>query len=977
MSIPMLRFLFRKMWNTRWLTLSTLLGLVMAVAFTTSIPMYADGSLKRVVAKSLEEKSSGLPAGSLLMRYQAVGTERAGLDELKDVNLYIQDQIPKDLAFPVSSFARTYTIKGAPIAPVDPTKIDPSKRRQMTLTSLSSLNDQVDWSLGQMASNQLQSGVIEAVVLEEALFRNDLHIGDVFNYSVSGAGGSQLLKVKIVGAFKPKNEADSYWFQGLEGLVNSLIIPEDLFVQTLLTDKKIPLQLANWYYAFDLRNIQTSQLSPLDNRLERLDINLFQKLKNTKVDVSFKPILAEFKAQSLQMQILLFTLAAPMIAMVFYYIVMNARQSLDRQRGVIAILRSRGGSTNQIVGIYFLEGLLLGIIALLIGPFIGWFMAKSIGSSSGFLTFVDRQSIPVSFTPEAMLYGGIAVLIAILASVIPAVMFARSSIVNYKQQMARSDRSPLWQRWFLDIVLLGLVGYGFYLFDQRQILSVQTGLTTDQLQVHPLLFFVPALSIFALGLFFLRIFPWLLRFFGWLGRRFLPVPLYLTLVQLSRSAKAYYPLMLLLILTLGLGVYNSSAARTIDLNSTERTLYQYGTDVVMQTVWEGFSDDLPKDPKASNKGGSQGGGSSGGGNNGGSGSNGNGGSGGGQGGQGGQKPGEEVPTKIRYVEPPFQVFRDLEGVKAAARVLQSKGNVVISGKSTGQGMIMGIDNVDFAKVAWFRPDLFPAPPHEYLNLLGTYEQAVIIPSNYASKYALKAGDLLSITIGQQPVEFVIVGILPYWPSQYPDQTPFFIANLDYIYDQAPLIPYEVWLKMNPDAKVAPLVTALQAKGIEIASVKDVRNELIIQKKLPARGGVFGILSLGFLVSVTVSLIGYMLYWFFNLSSRVVQFGVLRAMGLSRKQLTGMLLLEQGFTAGLSIALGIGIGKLTSYFFLPFLQTSQNVKTQVPPFRVVFDSKDTYQLYFVVAFMMVTGALLLFLHIRRLRVHQAVKLGEEK
>jgi len=129
--------------------------------------------------------------------------------------------------------------------------------------------------------------------------------------------------------------------------------------------------------------------------------------------------------------------------------------------------------------------------------------------------------------------------------------------------------------------------------------------------------------------------------------------------------------------------------------------------------------------------------------------------------------------------------------------------------------------------------------------------------------------------------------------------------------------------------------------------------------------------------VIVSLIGYMLYWFFNLSSRVVQFGVLRAMGLSRKQLTGMLLLEQGFTAGLSIALGIGIGKLTSYLFLPFLQTSQNVKTQVPPFRVVFDSKDTYQLYFVVAFMMITGALLLFLHIRRLRVHQAVKLGEEK
>lgn len=974
MSMPMLRFLFRKMWNTRWLTISTLLGLVMAVAFTTSIPMYADGSLKRVVAKSLEEKSEGLPAGSLLMRYQAVGTERADLEELKAVNAYIQNDIPTNIDFPIHTYASSYAIKGAQLSPAEGTKADPSKRRQMTLTSISGLKDQVDWSYGQMASGQVQNGQLEAVVLEEALFRNDLHVGDVFNYSVTSASGSQLLKVKIVGAFKPKDETSAYWFQGLEGLVNALMISDDVFIKTLLTEKKIPLQLANWYYAFDLRNIQTSQLSPLESRLERLDINLFQKLKNTKVDVSFKPILTEFKAQSVQMQILLFTLAAPMIAMVFYYILMNARQSLDRQRGVIAILRSRGGSTKQIVGVYFLEGLALGVIALLVGPFLGWFMAKSIGSSSGFLTFVDRKSIAISFTGEAMLYGGLAVLIAILASVIPAVLFARSSIVNYKQQLARSDRSPLWQRWFLDIVLLGLVGYGFYLFDQRQLLSVQTGMTTDQLQVQPLLFFVPALSIFALGLFFLRIFPWLLRLFGWLGRKFLPVPLYLTLVQLSRSAKAYYPLMLLLILTLGLGVYNSSAARTIDLNSSERILYQYGTDVVLQTVWEGFSDDLPKDPNAGgNGGGNQGGNGA----NAGNGSGGSG-SGGAQGqGQGGPKPGEETLSKIRYVEPPFQVFRDLEGVQAAARVLKTKGNVVVSGKSTGQGMIMGIDNVDFAKVAWFRPDLFPAHPNQYLNLLGSYEQAVIIPSNYASKYALKEGDLLSITIGQQPVEFVIVGILPYWPSQYPDQTPFFVANLDYIYDQAPITPYEVWLKMKPDAKVAPIVTALQGKGIDIASIKDVRNELIVQKKLPARGGVFGILSLGFLVSVVVSLIGYMLYWFFNLSSRVVQFGVLRAMGLSRKQLTGMLLLEQGFTAGLSIVLGIAIGKLTSYFFLPFLQTSQNVKTQVPPFRVVFDSKDTYQLYFVVVFMMVTGALLLFLHIRRLRVHQAVKLGEER
>ena len=59
--------------------------------------------------------------------------------------------------------------------------------------------------------------------------------------------------------------------------------------------------------------------------------------------------------------------------------------------------------------------------------------------------------------------------------------------------------------------------------------------------------------------------------------------------------------------------------------------------------------------------------------------------------------------------------------------------------------------------------------------------------------------------------------------------PFFVANLDYIYDQVPLIPYEVWLKMKPDAKVAPLMEKLAAEGIELSSVRDVRTELVTQE----------------------------------------------------------------------------------------------------------------------------------------------------
>ncbi|MFD1955158.1 FtsX-like permease family protein [Paenibacillus thailandensis] len=962
MGIPLFRFLFRKMWNTRWLTVSTLMGLIMAVAFATSIPMYADGALKRVVSESLKEKSEGLPAGSLLMRYQAPGGTKTDPGQLNDVDGYIGNEVPQLIGFPSQTYVRSYSIRGTDVVPEDPTKVDASRSRQLTISTMSGLQEKTELTQGAWFSESGESGgVLEAVMLEEAMYRNDIHVGDVFEYPVYG-GLNLTLKVKIVGVYKPANDTDPYWFQGLESLMNSIQISEAAF-EGLMTEDNVPIQNASWYYVFDLSDIQTSELNPLGRTLERLNVELYQKLQNTKVEISFASTLSEFRAQSLQLQTMLFTLAAPMLAMVFYFIAMNARQALDKQRSDIAVLRSRGAGTRQIIWIYLLEGLLLGAVALAAGPFLGWFMAKSIGSANGFLSFVNRKSIPVGFGTEAIIAGGAAVLLAILATVIPAVLYARSSIVSYKRELARSDRGPVWQRWFIDVALLGLAGYGWYLFNERQMLTFQTGMTTDQLNVQPFLFFVPALSIFAIGLFCLRLFPWLLKLFNLLGRKFLPVPLYLTLTQLSRSSKGYYPLMILLILTLGLGVYNASAARTIDLNSEERTLYRYGTDVIIQTVWESTAEFA--NPGNNGGGGGNGGGSGGGGN------------GGGGGGGGGGNGGPPTPTKILYNEPPFEIFRKLEGVKAAARVLQTNASIVVSGRSIGQGTVMGIDNVDFDDVGWFREDLYPVHPNYYLNNLGYYENAAIIPTGVAEKYQLKLGDAITAGFPDGRLEFVIVGILPYWPSQYPDQSPFIIANLDYIYDQLPIMPYEVWLSMEEGAKVAPILEKLAEQNIAVASVEDVRNELLTQAKHPTRGGIFGILSLGFLVSVIVTLVGYVLYWFFNLSGRVVQFGVLRAMGLSRGQLTGMLLLEQLLTAGLSIGLGIGIGKLTSVLFLPFLQTAENVTDTVPPFRVVFNSQDMLQLYGVVGFMIVIGAILLFLHIRRLRVHQAVKMGEER
>ncbi|REE78735.1 putative ABC transport system permease protein [Paenibacillus taihuensis] len=936
-----LLFLLLKMWQNRWFTLGTLLGLTVAAAFAMSIPMYADGTLKRVVAKSLQEETQGLPAASLYMKYQSSGGNESDLDGLAEVDSWISKQLPGEVGFPVKAYSSRMSLPSSVVRPTDKEKAGRLVRMELATQSGIQEGGQIQLVQGKQPRDGMQDGAIEALVLDEAMARYGWKVGDTFYYDVRNSDGkTKRITVRISGTYKLKDESSLNWaIDGQDKLAATMLVGSKTMKDTLLKDNKLVLDSAGWYYAFDLQNIRISDLSPLIGELGRLEVDLSRMMEGTKVNLTFVDMLEDFQRQSTLLQAMLFALAAPVLAMVLYYITLNAQQSLERQRSDIAVLHSRGTSPRQIVALYAIEAALLGAAALLIGLGLAWFMAKTIGSSSGFLSFVGRKSIPVGWNGTAWLFGIGATVMAVIATVVPIRKYAEASVVQHVQQRARSGSAPLWQRLYLDVVLLVLAAAGWYLLHGGQIAAVGSGGGGSGsgsgggqgADIQPVIFAVPALLIFAAGLLCLRLFPLLLRFLRTVLKNRAPVTVYLTLTQLSRSGAAFYPIMILLVLTIGLGVYNSSAARTMDLNAMDRTQYQYGSDVILKTAWEGIQD-------------------------------------------------EDDQNKIYYTEPSFEAYRKLDGVSSATRVLKATGKVEVSGKSAGAGQVVGIDNADFAKTAWFRDDLYPVTPYQYLDALGTAEQAALVSSNFAEKHGLQEGDPITIRMGYDntPVDFVVVGIVPYWPSLYPDEMPFFIANLDYINQQIEKIPYDVWLNMEDGAKLAPVLDKLADSGITVSQVDDARGALIERRNHPAQGGVFGILSLSFLISLLVSLLGYLIFWFFTLSRRVVQLGILRAMGLSRGQLTGMLLLEQLFTTGLSVAAGIGLGTLASRLFLPFLQGSGvDATRQVPPFRIVFEAGDALKLYIATGVMLAAGACLLIMQLRRLRITNAVKLGEER
>jgi putative ABC transport system permease protein len=122
--------------------------------------------------------------------------------------------------------------------------------------------------------------------------------------------------------------------------------------------------------------------------------------------------------------------------------------------------------------------------------------------------------------------------------------------------------------------------------------------------------------------------------------------------------------------------------------------------------------------------------------------------------------------------------------------------------------------------------------------------------------------------------------------------------------------------------------------------------------------------------------GFFLFTLWSLRSRMLQFGVLRSIGLSVQQLLSMLALEQFFTVGVGLAAGTLLGILTSELFLPFQEQNDQFKASIPKFIIISEQADFMKIYLTLGSMLLVGILLLVVVLLRMRLADAVKLGEE-
>ncbi|XEC96132.1 FtsX-like permease family protein [Paenibacillus tarimensis] len=948
--------ILRKMINNKWLELSLLFGLIVCIALTSSMPIYTSAILERMLKQELrllQENSNRYPGIYWISAKMSAEDTRKG-DKIADTDRYLETK-GDQFGLPVQYFVRERSTQLYSLLPEDQEKRDVNFQRSATVSAIDGLEDHIRLVDGRLPAGEPVNGVYEALVVKEALSELGMALNDVF--IINDGSLKEPVYMKPVGVIDRKDYSDLFWYNIPGSYKNSFFISFELFDKDFSVSGKLNVQSSYWYYALDYTKITLASVDHLQRTSRTITAYMNSHYETYDKYVPALRTVEVYLAKASDLQVVLWSLGVPVFLMLVFYLYMVANLITERQKTEIAVLRSRGASRLQIIVSYAAEGVVLGAVAFFTGPYLGVVLAKILGASSGFLEFVQRAKLDGEVNREALTYSLIGLSFSLLMILIPVYLATGYSIAVHKQQSARKQKRSFWHRYFFDVILIGVALYGLNNYKVRKNELLSLGLSSADLRIDPMLFIIPALFILGLGLLVLRLYPLFLRIVYTAGKRWWPPAVYSTLIQVGRSTLQYHFIMMFLIITIATGLFSASSARTINENTTDKIRYATGADISLKVYWE---NDAPPAIAYSYLAGNA------------------------ESDAGNSDSADGVPPRTQYSEPAFLPFTQLPGVEHAAKVFIKHDVEFSNGSADGKVQLMGVNTKDFGETAWMRDYLLDHHINAYLNLIARHPSTVLISKSMQEEYGLQPGDSITLSWpGVEGAQFTVYGVIDYWPSWNPNRGSdgshkpmLVVGNLTYIQNNLALEPYEVWLKLGPGASSQRVYQAIVDHGYSVESLEDANQEEIKALKDPFLLAVNGMMTLGFLISVLICFYGFLLYWVLSMFSRTLQLGILRAMGVSVVQVIVMLGCEQVMISGAAIVIGIITGSLTSRLFVPLFELTFDPSKQVPPFQVTFDPVDEVRLYWIVVVMISVGLAVLGYFVSRIRIHQAVKLGED-
>lgn len=933
----MLGIMLQKMWHKRWMNLSLLLGCILLVATVVSFPLYEKAAYDRMLQDEFRNYISTVGSYPALLYIKNTSKNEKHGTTITKIEEF-QNGLCDDLGVTPRRIMQFYSLLNSPVNS-DMNRQD-AANKSISLGFVTDLPENVTMISGEMYSESgiSDNGEIEVVLSQEAMVNLGLLVGETLTFESLKTVDGDPIHIIIKGVYKPESEDPYFWQLKSNDLHITCMMNEKVFRDYFTGENAKKYTIAcNYYVFFNYEDIEYDEVEYIISRTKYLTEK--SKYRSVLKDPEYYELLQEYMKKVNRISATLIILQVPVLIMLAAFLLMISGQMYEMEKNEISVIKSRGSSRMQIFRLYLYQGIVLTLLGGLFGIPLGALFSKVLGAVRNFLDFDTGRTLNIVFTKQAEYYALSAMGIALLPITIPAIGNSKVSIVNLKQSKNVSKKA-WWMKFYLDFILLGISGYGYYSF-HKNMTDLSANVLSGQ-SLDPLLYVSSSLFIVGMGLLFIRIQPLLVKLMYLIGSKLWGPASYISFMETIKQGKKQQLIILFLIMTVSLGMYHSTVARTILDNAVENTDYNDATDMIIAEKWTEAVD------------------------------------------QNGAKTGV-------FIEPDYKRFATMNFADKYTRVYYDTFGYISEGKNKNQQItIMGVHTKDFGSMTYVDKDILGKHYYEYLNELGKEPMSVILSSNFKTKYGYDIGDSFVFNNSNKiTASCKIVDFFDYWPTYAPTQTDLnpdgtsytkdiFMAVINYDFSKKVfgVQPYEIWIDLKDDATPEDIYNWIDSQDIRVK--KYVNREIDLQqtKEDPLLQGTNGVLTLGFVVTIVLCAVGYMIYWIMSIKDRELIFGVLRASGFHKHEIVRMLLIEQLFTGVFAVMAGIGIGYISSHMFVPIIQTSFASATQVLPLRLIMNTTDLIRLYGVIGGVMLMCLIVLVALLFHMNVTKALKLGEE-
>jgi hypothetical protein len=242
------------------------------------------------------------------------------------------------------------------------------------------------------------------------------------------------------------------------------------------------------------------------------------------------------------------------------------------------------------------------------------------------------------------------------------------------------------------------------------------------------------------------------------------------------------------------------------------------------------------------------------------------------------------------------------------------------------------------------------------------------------------GDVLTANVAGNGRRLEITGVVESFPSTDParplvvlDEATLGLLRLQGTSTVRP--PDEWWLKAKA-SDLDGLTTALRASPFNTASLVTATGRARSLSTDPVALGIIGALTLGFVATGLFAIVGLTVSTAVGARQRRTEFALLRALGLSGRQLASSLWLENGSLVLVSIIAGTTLGLLIGWLVLPFVTVTQHATAPVPPVAIQVPWDGILLLDLGSAAALAVAVIVIGTVLRRIGVGSVLRMGED-